>query len=284
MGKSFIIVSCVKIGTFQEFALPTIDPRLAEFWENEKSLLSEELAGILLPIVLSGASGGFEMLPDAIFQLVDLDKFNQQVIDFLHRYRLALVDGLTTTTRNQVIVLIDDWIRSGEPLRSLQAQLAILPAFSISRAKRVAITEVTRLYAQGNMMAWDATGFVSGKKWQTRRNELVCPLCGPLHGVVVELNTEFVQTPLEIAQSPQMLALVNGDPVRAMRRALTLFRHQEASVEGPPRHINCYCWLLPFLDEIAFAEILREGLGADVDTDSLLAELFERIDYVYSQV
>jgi len=46
--------------------------------------------------------------------------------------------------------------------------------FGRQRARRVAVTEVTRVYAAGNEEAWRATGYVTGKRWMTARDERVC--------------------------------------------------------------------------------------------------------------
>lgn len=72
--------------------------------------------------------------------------------------------------------------------------------FSAGRAKRIAVTEATRVYAEGNRWAWltaakdpsleQAFGIMASR-WQTCRDGLVCPICAPLNGKQVMLNQEF---------------------------------------------------------------------------------------------
>ena len=66
---------------------------------------------------------------------------------------------------------------AGDPLPELEKRLCR----SLARSGRiVAVTEVTRAYAAGNVMAWKASGVVDGKIWQTAVDERVCPVCGKL--------------------------------------------------------------------------------------------------------
>lgn len=91
--------------------------------------------------------------------------------------------------------------------------------FGPGRAKRIAITEATRVYAEGSKWAWlgaatdlryeQAFGILASR-WQTARDDLVCPICAPLNGRQVLLNEEF-------------------------------------PVPGgiPPAHPGCRCWITP---------------------------------------
>ena len=111
-------------------------------------------------------------------------------------------------------------IRSGSPLSALEAALA--PLFGDARARRIAVTEVTRLFARGNQMAWEETGFVNMVKWNTAEDELVCPVCRPLDGTMIGI----------------------GD-IDAM----------------PPAHVNCRCYITPIVDNKAFEKVLDDILG-----------------------
>jgi len=91
--------------------------------------------------------------------------------------------------------------------------------FSPERARRIGVTEATRVYALGNREAWrnsfrdpefqQATG-IRAMGWQTARNGLVCATCRPLNGKQVLLDRGF-------------------------------------PVDGgmPPAHPFCRCWLTP---------------------------------------
>lgn len=209
----------------------------SEFWSNEEQRYWDEVAEITLEVLLAGGAGGAELLPEAVRILLNWDVFNHDAIDFLDVYRLNTVAGISASTRNQAIEVIGAWIRSGEPLPMLEARLT--PLFGSARASRIAVTEVTRVYAKGNVLAWEATGVVSGMRWATAMDEKVCPLCGPLHGEIVSIDGIFIQTPTDIASSPQMQALVGDAYDKAMRKAEQLLRWNGAYIDGPPRHPNC---------------------------------------------
>jgi SPP1 gp7 family putative phage head morphogenesis protein len=125
---------------------------------------------------------------------------------------LELVRGITDTSRRFVTQAIADWIQSGQPLDKLVEVLR--PMYGPVRAEMIAATEVTRAYAEGNQVAWQESGVVAGMRWQSSRDELVCPICGPLHGQEVPLGSKF--------------------------------QHPESGQEYfPPAHVRCRCWIAP---------------------------------------
>lgn len=65
------------------------------------------------------------------------------------------------------------------------------------RAMRIARTELAYAYNQGNHQGMEQAkdkGYIAGykKKWLTADDERVCPVCGPLDGVIVEENEYFM--------------------------------------------------------------------------------------------
>ena len=85
-------------------------------------------------------------------------------------------------------------------------------ALSDARAHRIAVTEITRVFSQADQLAGEAVAeeypdVKVVKTWWTNNDALVCPICGPLHGVSVLVRDYFP-----------------GD------------------FEGPPAHPNCRCW------------------------------------------
>ena len=87
----------------------------------------------------------------------------------------------------------------------------ILP-FGEDRALKVATTEITRAYAQGQQMAGDKLkeeypDVRVVKTWYTNNDDRVCDICGPLDGQTVDIDAEFDQ-----------------------------------DIYYPPAHVNCRCW------------------------------------------
>ena len=119
--------------------------------------------------------------------------------------------SITAATERQLRGYIDQLIATGGSLRDLELQVAHL--FAPERAEMIAVTEVTRAYALGNMAAWEASGVVQKKEWAVARDELVCPYCSPLNGKRVGLDETF-----------------------------------DGVVYNPPLHPRCRCFLRPVVE------------------------------------
>ena len=65
---------------------------------------------------------------------------------------------------------------------------AIEPTFGAVRAERIAVTESTRIYYETTYQAANANPYVVALRWYSASDELVCPICGPNHTVVVPKN------------------------------------------------------------------------------------------------
>jgi hypothetical protein len=190
-------------------------------------------------ILLAAGSNGAAALPANLSVLVDWDVFNTAALDWLRRYlgdvaitgeggAWAWAANLTDTTRRQVVDEIDNWVRSGDALPSLQSKLA--PLFGDARAARIAMTETTRIFAEGNLMAWKASGTARAKRWMTAVTD-VCPICIEMHGTIVDIEADWKFTGEMRAANPELdkaLSNLKADAFRA-----------------PPAHVNCRCWLQP---------------------------------------
>lgn len=196
------------------------------FWDDELDSLAAIIVPAALTILFKGGMGGEKALPKGARILMDWDWFNQAAIDWLKRWQLGNLRDFNELTRRRAVQIIADWVRAGEPLPLLEAKLA--PLFGEGRARRVAVTEVTRMYAEGNILAWRSTGVVGGKRWRTANDEKVCPICGPLDDTEVGLDENgFTTAPGEMGLS------------------------------APPAHPNCRCWLQPVVSEEDLRKQLR---------------------------
>lgn len=210
-----------------------VDPLSPEFWTAEERALWALLAPLVIDILMSGAEFGTAALPAEVQILMNWDVFSNAAIEYLNGYRLAWVKGISETTRKLMVKLIQAWIEAGEPLSVLEARLAALEEIDELRAARIATTEVTRIYADGNQIAWRAAGTVSKKRWQTAVDDKVCPICAPLHNMEVDLDG-------------------NG------------FTTEEGGIgiQGPPAHVGCRCWLQPVVSLDKLEDELEKILNA----------------------
>lgn len=229
-------------------------PRLSdpEWWQPYLAHLRREFAELTMDILLAGGDAGARRIP-LLSILVDWDVFNEDATAWLDMYLGAGGAGLLPTntypwawalnesTRHGVVREIDRWIRAGAPLPELERRL--LPFFDQRRAHRIAVTEVTRVYASGNILAWQASGIVNGKRWQTTVDELVCPVCSRLHNTFVDLDRGWEFSAAALAADPLL--------ARALRAPMTII--------APPAHVNCRCWLQPVVYEALNEEEAAAG-------------------------
>jgi SPP1 gp7 family putative phage head morphogenesis protein len=214
-----------------------------EWWQEQADDLYRGTERVLFEIFFAGGKVGERLLPKKARVLLDWDVFNQAAVEYLDLYRLNTVAGIEAVTQQRAVAAIQQWIKSGEPLNHLTAKLD--PIFGASRAQRIAVTEVTRTYAAGNISAWKTTGLVSQKVWQTANDERVCPICGPLHDQVVNLEADFSLDQLAL---PPEMALSGNEYIYFQ----------------PPAHPNCRCWLKPVVSEVSLRESIRSLLSADL--------------------
>ena len=170
------------------------DPALTEWWRREDRLLYDDVAPSLRYVagdwaILSAVrSGGLDS-----WQAV-----NEGVNNWLETYYLSLdagdfgsIPNLNATARTQAGNLISAWQRGELEAATAQGGLPQLVAameetFGPERATRVAVTEVTRIYAEATRAAAQANPTTTALRWDSVSDSLVCPVCGPLHGRTID--------------------------------------------------------------------------------------------------
>lgn len=186
-----------------------MEPLTSNFWLTEAALLY----GLVFDIVdeaaergaLNAAMAVVQMLLGVTAPAVDYDLLNEAAHEYARRHAFELVTGVTETSKTALQREFAEWIASGEPLPKLTERIA--PMFGKVRADMIASTEITRVYAESNVIGWREFG-VDAQRWQTAADEIAreCPICGPKHGQEYQL----------------------GDP------------------DGtPPGHVRCRCWIQP---------------------------------------
>ena len=154
----------------------------------------------------------------------DYTLVNQDARKWADTYSYELVRGIDETTQAHLRQSIRQWIDNGLPLRNLKRELA--PIFGRDRAELIASTEVTRAYAEGNRIAYAASGVVDEIIWRTTMDERVCPVCGPLADKKAPLRTGFAGV----------------------------------KTGFPPAHPRCRCWIAPYIDVKAQAISVPEPI------------------------
>lgn len=124
---------------------------------------------------------------------VGFDVVNEQVLDLSAQYTDDWWNQLSGTTRKGMRRAIRTHIEAGTPLRTLEKDLE--PLFGKRRAKLIASTETTRLYTEGNRVAFQDSS-VDQVEWQTVKDAVVDPDCEALQGQRWPLGQETVSPPL----------------------------------------------------------------------------------------
>ena len=193
-----------------------------EDWINNLDLDDPETRKRLLMIFMGVMDSALGHIAVTTELMVDWTLVNQQAADWVneHYYNhldsdpdlagwLTKIDETTASSLGQAIerYITEPGWTIGDVMKDITSS-----AMTESRAYRIARTEVTRTYAQAEIEAGRAVqaeypeAYIV-KRWFTKRDEFVCPVCGPLHNSVVKLEEEFIP-----------------------------------GVFKPPAHVGCRCW------------------------------------------
>jgi len=215
-----LLKKIVPPGTTVESITP--DSAMERYRANE-SILRDAIIEMLTDAALFGAEFGMHQVDRAmgakavIISGANWDLVNERVLQWVmgsggtfgQGYGgSVLLQQLFQTSERTLRTAIGEWISNGLPLRQLVRTLE-QTVFSSQRAEMIAVTEVTRAFAEGNRAAWQESGIITRMRWETAADELVCPTCAPLQGQLAEVTATF-----------------DGG----------LF---------PPAHPRCRCWITP---------------------------------------
>ena len=134
---------------------------------------------------------------------------NKAAAEGANKYAGELIKGINATTLDVVQSAIAEF--ADTPGFTVGDVINQLP-FDTARAERIAVTEITRAYAESNQIAGDELakefdGVKVVKVWFTNNDDRVCPVCGPLNNKEVDIKDEFA-----------------------------------SGISNPPAHPNCRCW------------------------------------------
>ena len=158
---------------------PKLENVPLSFWDDA----GKELAQVVTPfserVYLEAAERMLATVPIG----VDWSLVNEAASIWSQQYSYSLVSGINATTQRAVGRAVGNFYSQGQTIGQLTGRLGRI--YSPIRAEMIAITEVTRAAAEGEReiaaeLAKDGIKMV--EVWETRNDELVCPICGPRHG------------------------------------------------------------------------------------------------------
>ncbi len=147
------------------------------FWDDEAQILVRILASFFERAGTEAAQHGVDMLEQSVEVDIGVNwaLVNENVIRWVNQRAANATAQIISTTRASFETHFEDWVRSGAPLDDLIDAMA--PDLGRDRAERIAVTEVTNVFAEGNVAAWSASGMVAEIEIETAEDELVCPIC-----------------------------------------------------------------------------------------------------------
>lgn len=169
----------------------------------------EEFTAELLRLVTAGVIDGSDAFGLAINFDVDWTLTNAEAAAWARKYVGELIKDIDRTTLDAVRTAVQNFVQT--PGMTLGDVMNALP-FDPVRAEMIAVTEVTRAYAQGQKMAGETLkekypDVEVVKTWFTNNDDLVCPICAPLDGMTVPMDDDF------------------------------------PDIDMPPAHPRCRCWI-----------------------------------------
>ncbi len=155
-----------------------------EFWGEIEGVFAAGTGEVTREIFAAGAESA-----SSAGVIVDFDAVHRAALRVTRETSSMYWGLMTETTREGLREALITWQAEGFGKRGLPDLIACLsagdnPLFSRERAKRIAVTEVTRVFAEGNREAMAQDDAVLGEQWQTAKDELVCEVCGPRHNKI----------------------------------------------------------------------------------------------------
>ena len=186
-----------------------------EFWTAQQIALVSAIAPSLTAVFVAQAE---TMMDGLDFLGVDWALVDEVAVDWSSNYTFKLVTDINSTSRAALQKLIPSYFEQGWTQGQLTDRLSSI--YGPKRASLISRTEVTRAASEGEVRTAEMLmqqGITMRPIWQTRNDELVCPICGPLHGLAGEFEGG------------------NGRP---------FWIHPSGGRYGPPpdSHPNCRCW------------------------------------------
>ena len=159
-------------------------PKMENLSPDYFDRLSDELQGVIQPIMeeiyVAQAAALMGIRQKAV--AVDWNVVNQRAAEWARKYSGVLCKDITDKSREAIRQQVEGFYRDQRTMGDLEASLSRL--FGPVRAEMIAITEVTRASAQGEMGFAEELrrlGLKTVHVWQTSMDDIVCPICGPLN-------------------------------------------------------------------------------------------------------
>ena len=164
-------------------------------------------------LLTTATEHGIELFGAASTVQIDYTLTNARAAKWVSKNSFELIKGMTRTTKKALRTIFKSFIDT--PGMTIGNVIELLP-FNEARSLMIATTEITRAYATAAQMAGEdlAEEFPEVrviKRWWTNNDDRVCPICGPLHGTVVDVDQGFNSIVGSLVQPPAHVLCLTGD-------------------------------------------------------------------------
>lgn len=181
--------------------IPGLESAFGSIPQDEWNQHTDKLNGIITPTLSSVfRARAQDIIRDLGFTDVDWGLIDAESAAWARNYAGRLIGGITDTSQARVRQLVADYFEKqqtqGDLVNKLlldkelrQALTADGGTFSRSRAEMIAVTEVTEAASestQETLRHLRSQGVNMIPRWGTLNDELVCPICGPRHKLIIE--------------------------------------------------------------------------------------------------
>lgn len=184
-------------------------------FEAEDIYEAEDLIAELMELLKKATKKGVALFAATTGVQIDWTLIYKKAAEWAAQYTYDLVTMINNTTRKILQYAISQFVET--PGMTLRDVMDLLP-FTEDRAQTIAVTEITRSYATANQIAGqelkkEFPGVRIVKMWFTNNDDLVCDICAPLDGMIVDIDEGF-----------------------------TTEDDKSLGIDHPPAHVNCRCW------------------------------------------
>lgn len=193
--------------------------------------LSETIRPSVQVSIDRGGVAGMDKLPG----VAPFDVQSLEVQQFIDEYTVRLANAVNGTTELALRRIMVDGLDQNRSVREISNTIMDMDeSVSGFRAERIARTESTRAFVEGEKEAWKQSGVVQGKTWLLAPG--ACEFCRALKA---QFGNEPIPLDQPFYQQGHVLVGVQGGRLRL----------DYSDVVGPPLHPHDRCDLLPVLVE-----------------------------------
>jgi len=211
-----------------------VDPGQIDDWLRPLDAWQTDLAELLSPALVEHIHRGVEIGARDLAIAPSFDVYAPEISEAARTQALTSAGSINATTAKLLRKELVAALEAGEPITKIAAQIRrVMGEIGPQRAVTIARTESTRAVINGQLLQWQRSGVVIGKKWLTAGG--ACEFCKAIERKYERRNLALAET---FAARGAVIEGVEGGT----------FRVDYEDLKGPPLHPRCRCDLVPIVE------------------------------------